>query len=330
MKIVRFHEYGGPEVLRVEEITLPVPGPGEVRVRAEAAGVGAPDILVRTGTDVKTWPLPMTPGNDMAGVVDAVGKGVTRFREGDRVYVASRELPLRGGNYTEARVVPAEAPFALPDSVAAEQVVALGNYHVAWMLLNHAAQLRPGDTVLVHAAAGGIGSSLVQLARQKKLTVFGIAGGPDKTRYVAEMGADAAIDRQKETVVDRVSELTGGAGVDCIFDSVAGLEFSRNFDMLAVAGTLVQFGFLAGQPDPNIHTPMARDFTRNLTFRIFSIHYFDDKPDIRRPAMERMIDMLAAGEIVPRIHARLKLDAAAEAHRMLESGTVIGKLVLQP
>ena len=330
MKIVRFHEYGGPEVLQVEDVPEPTPGPGEVRVRAEAIGVGAPDILVRSGTDVKTWPLPMIPGNDMAGTIDAIGDGVTRFQVGDRVYLPSRELPLRGGSYVEARTVPDTAPFAIPDGVAPEQVVALGNYHVAWMLLNHAAQLQPGDTILVHAAAGGIGSALVQLARQNGLTVFGIAGGPDKTRYVAEMGADAAIDRLAETVVDRVSELTGGVGVNCIFDSVAGPEFSRNFDMLAVAGTLVQFGFLAGQPDPNIHTPMARDFTRNLTFRIFSIHYFDDKPDIRRATMAEVIALLAAGSISPRIHGTMKLEDAVEAHRLLESGTVIGKLVLTP
>lgn len=330
MKIVQFHEYGGPEVLKVEDVPEPVPGPGEVRVRAEAIGVGAPDILVRTGTDVKTWPLPMIPGNDMAGTIDAVGDGVTRFKAGDRVYVPSRELPLRGGSYVEARTVPAEAPFAIPEGVAAEQVVALGNYHVAWMLLDHACHPQPGDSILVHAAAGGIGSALVQLAGRRGLTVIGIAGGPEKTRYVSELGADAAIDRLKENVVDRVSELTGGEGVNCIFDSVAGPDFSCNFDMLAIAGTLVQFGFLAGQPDPDIHTAMARDFTRNLTFRIFSIHYFDDKPEIRRATMTRVIDALAAGKIAPRIHARMNLEDAAEAHRLLESGTVIGKLVLVP
>ena len=120
MKIVRFHEYGGPEVLRVEEVPEPEPKPDEVRVRAEVIGVGVPDVLVRTGNDAKTWPLPMIPGNDVVGVVDAVGAGVTRFREGDRVYVTSRELPLRGGGYAEARTVPAQAPFPVPhDSMSA-------------------------------------------------------------------------------------------------------------------------------------------------------------------------------------------------------------------
>ena len=118
--------------------------------------------------------------------------------------------------------------------------------------------------------------------------------------------------------------------MNCIFDSVAGPEFGRNFDMLAVAGTLVQFGFLASHPDPNIHTPMSRDFTRNLTVRIFSIHYFDDKPEIRRATMEEVIELLAAGDISPRIHGTMKLEDAVEAHRLLESGAVMGKLVLHP
>jgi NADPH2:quinone reductase len=204
MKIVRFYEYGGPEVLKIEEVPEPIPGPGEVRVRAEAIGVGAPDVLVRTNTDVKLWPLPMIPGNDLAGRIDAVGSGVTRFKVGNRVYVTSRELPERGGGYAEARVVPADAPFPLPDNISAEHAVALGNYHLAWLLLNHAAVAQPGQTILIHAAAGGAGSALVQLAKRQGLTVFGIAGGGEKVRYVSDCGADAAIDRHSENIAARV------------------------------------------------------------------------------------------------------------------------------
>jgi NADPH2:quinone reductase len=330
MQIVRFHEYGGPDMLRVEDVPEPEPGPGEIRVRAEAIGVGAPDILVRTGTDVKTWPLPMTPGNDMAGMVDAVGPGVSRFREGDRVYVTSRELPLRGGGYAEARVVPEAAPFAIPDGIAADRMVALGNYHVAWMLLEHAATPQPGQTVLVHAAAGGIGSALVELAGLRGLTVIGIAGGADKAAHVRDLGAFAVIDRLEEDVAERVAQLTEGAGVDYVYDSVAGPGFARNFDMLANMGTLVQFGYLAGRPAPDAYAEIARNFPRNLGLRIFSIHHFDDKPAVRRAAMERIIDMLTSGDIAPRIHARMKLADAAEANRLLEGGSVIGKLVLVP
>lgn len=330
MKIVRFYEYGGPEVLKVEDVPTPQPGPGEVRVRAEAIGVGVPDILVRTNTDAKVWSLPMIPGNDLAGTVDAVGEGVTRFKLGDRVLVASRELPQRGGCYVESRVVSEKVPFALPDSVWSEQAVALSNYLLAWFLLNRAGTPQPGQSVLVHAAAGGAGSALVQMARRADLTVFGVAGGPEKAEFVREMGAHAAIDRYAEDIPARVSELTDGKGVDVIYDGVAGPEFHRNFDMLAEMGLLVNFGYIAGQPDPAIYTPMAREFSRNLGFRIFSIHYFDKAHELRRAVTEEIIGLLAAGKITPRIHGHMELGDAAEAHRLLASGKIVGKLVLTP
>ncbi len=330
MKVVRFHEYGSPDVLKYEDVPEPEPGPGEVRVRAEVIGVGIPDVLVRTATDVKTWPLPMIPGNDMVGTVDAIGPGVSRFRKGERVYVTSRELPLRGGCYVEARVVPETAPFALPDSVASEDVVHLANFQVAWFLLSHAANPQEGQTILVHAAAGGVGSALVQLAKLRNLTVCAIAGGPEKAAFVREMGADLVIDRHAETVSDAVAAFTGGPGLHVIYDSVGGPDFARNFDMLRPFGKVVCFGFVAGHPDPGIYEPMARDFSRNLGFQIFSIHYFDDKPEIRRPVMENLIEMLADGEIRPRLHARMPLAQAADAHRLLETGAVTGKIVLTP
>lgn len=330
MKVVRFHEYGGPDVLKVEDVPEPVPGPGEVRIRTEVIGVGIPDILVRTNNDAKEWPLPMIPGNEIVGTIDAVGPDVSRFGIGDRVFLPSREMPQRGGCYVEARVVPESAPFSVPDGVAAEHMVALPNFQLARLLLDYPVRIRPGDTLLVHAAAGGAGSALVQLAKREGLTVFGIAGGAAKASYVSELGADAVIDRHAEDVCARVLELTDGRGVDLVYDSVAGPEFTRNFGMLADMGTVVMFGFIAGKPDTDLYTPMAGDFTRNLGMQTFSIHYFDDKPDIRRGVMENMIQDLADGKISPRIHARMKLADAAEAHRLLESGDVIGKLVLEP
>ncbi len=330
MKIVRFHEHGDPDVLRYEDVPDPEPGPGEVRVRAECIGVGIPDVLVRTATDVKTWPLPMIPGNDMVGTIDAVGAGVRKYRGGERVYVNSRELPQRGGCYAEARVVPESVPFVLPEQVNSEEALQLANYQVAWFLLHNAVQPQAGQTIVVHAAAGGVGSALVQLASQHSLNVIGIAGGGEKSALVRDMGASAVIDRHAQDVPEQVMAASGGAGVDVIYDSVGGPEFHRNFELVRPFGKLVCFGFVAGHPDPSIYTPMARDFSRNLGFQIFSIHYFDDKPQIRRPVMQALIAMLAAGEITPRIHGRMPLEKAADAHRLLESGGVIGKLVLVP
>lgn len=316
--------------MRVEDLPEPQPGAGEVRVRAEAIGVGVPDMLMRSGNYNWIPPFPFAPGNELAGTVDAVGEGVTHFKVGDRAFVSARELPQRGGGYAEAIVVPAGAPFALPDVISAEQAVTLGNYQLGWLLLNYAAEPHAGQTLLIHAAAGGAGSALVQLAKRQGLTVYGIAGGADKARYVGELGADAVIDRHSEDTGERVAELTGGAGVNYIYDSVAGPNFAKDFRMLAVMGTVILFGYIGGQPDPDIYTPMRAAIGRSVGLRLFSIHVLDNRPEIRRGAMEEAISALAGGEIAPLIHARLKLDEAAEAHRLLESGTVTGKVVLLP
>jgi NADPH2:quinone reductase len=329
-KVVRVHEYGDADVMRVEDLPEPEPGPGEVRVRAEAIGVGVPDMLMRGGNYNWIPPFPFVPGNELAGTVDAVGEGATRFRVGDRAFVSARDLPQRGGGYAEAIVVPAEAPFAVPDRVSAEQAVTLGNYQLGWLLLNYAARPHAGQTLLIHAAAGGAGSALVQLAKRQGLTVYGIAGGAAKTRYVRELGADAVIDRNAEDIGERVAELTGGAGVDFIYDSVAGPRFTKNFGMVAAMGTVILFGYVGGQPDPDIYTAMQAAAGRSVGLRLFSIHVLDDRPEIRRGAMDEAMAALAAGQIAPRIHTRLKLEEAAAAHRLLESGAVIGKVVLVP
>lgn len=330
MKLVRFHEHGGPEALRVEDVPDPAPGPGAVRVRAEAIGVGVPDKLMLNGNYPWCPPLPVIPGNEVAGTVDAVGDGTTRFRKGDRVYVNSRELPQRGGGYAEAITVPAEAPFALPDGVSAAQAVTLGNYQLAWLLLNQAAAPRAGQSVLVQAAAGGAGSALVQLAKGMGLSVFGIAGGPEKASYVTGLGADGVIDRRNEDVAARVAALTGNTGVDVIYDSVGGPDFQRDFDMLAPLGTVVLFGYLGGHPDPNIYDALRAHFGKSLAMRLFSIHVYDAQPDIRRHAMEQAIAAIETGIADPRIHATMRLEEAADAIRLLETGNVTGKIILTP
>lgn len=330
MKTVRFHKYGGPEVLTVEDTPEPSPGPGEIRVRAEAIGVGVPDVLMRRGTYDWIPDFPVVPGNELAGTVDAVGEGADGFKVGDRAYVNARELTQRGGGYAEAIVVPASAAFAMPNTVDPAQAVALGNYQLAWLLLNFACNPRPGDAILIHAAAGGVGGALIQTAKRQGLTVFGIAGSPDKARYVEELGADAAIDRNTEDIGTRVAKLTSGEGVDVIYDSVAGPGLSKDFAMLAPMGTVVMFGYLGGDPNPDLFEPMRAKFGDSVAFRLFSIHVLDDKPDIRRQAMHAAMDALAAGDVSPRVHATMKLEDAHEAHRLLESGTVTGKLVLSP
>ena len=330
MRVVQFHEFGGPEVLSVDDVPDPAPGPGEIRVRAEAIGVGVPDILMRRGNYEWIPPLPVIPGNELAGTVDAVGDGVDTIAVGDRVYVNSRELPQRGGGYAEAIVVPASAVFEMPDNVDATQAVALGNYQLSWLLLNYASIPRAGDRILVHAAAGGVGGALVQVAKSMGLTVFGIAGSKAKADYVSRQGADAVIDRNAEDIGTRIADLTDGEGVDYIYDSVAGPGLSDDFAMLAPMGTVVMFGYLGGDPAPDLFTPMRAKFGDSIAFRLFSIHVLDDKPGIRRGAMKSAMAALAAGEISPHIQTVMPLAEAADAHRLIEGGSVTGKVVLTP
>ncbi len=328
MKHVQFGTYGGPEVLDVVEGPIPEPGPGQICIRAEAIGVGIPDILMRTGNYAWIPPLPVVPGNELAGTVSAVGEGVTTLLVGQRVYVNARELSQRGGCYAQYMVVPAEAVFALPDSLKAEHAVALGNYQLAWLLLNIAATPKSGDDILVHAAAGGVGSALVQMACAKGLNVSGVAGSEEKAHYVAELGADTVIDRSRDSISERLMQRTDGTGANYIYDAVGGEDFAENFERLAPLGTLVMFGHIAGWPDPAILDPMRERFGASLGFRLFSIHVLDDMPDIRCHAMEEAIKVMASGAALPRIHTRMPLAKAADAHRLLESGDVIGKVVL--
>ena len=330
MKSVLFRDYGGPEVLEIVDGPVPEPGPGEICVRAEAIGVGVPDMLMRSGNYAWIPPLPVVPGNELAGTVAAVGPGVDAPEVGQRVYVNARELSQRGGCYAEYIIVSAPSAFALPDSLRAEHAVALGNYQLAWLLLNIAATPNAGEDVLVHAAAGGVGSALVQMACAKGLRVCGVAGSTDKAGYVAELGTKTVIDRSRESISERVMQCTDGAGVSTIYDAVGGEGFANNFKMLAPLGILVMFGYIAGWPDPAILDPMRKRFGASLGFRLFSIHVVDEMPKLRRKAMEEAIKVMATGAALPRIHTQMPLEDAAEAHRLLESGAVSGKIVLVP
>jgi hypothetical protein len=185
-------------------------------------------------------------------------------------------------------------------------------------------------TVLVHTAAGGVGSAAVQLARIAGMRVIGVAGSAAKTRAVLALGAEAAINYRVEDVVARVRAATGGRGADLILDPVGGKGFARNFAMLAPLGLVVSYGRLDGPPDPAFVAAMREHGAVSPAVRFFTIHSFDDRPDIRAAATGALIDWLAKGEIRPLIHARLPLAEAARAHEMLEAGEVIGKIVMKP
>jgi NADPH:quinone reductase len=329
MRLIQFREPGPPSVMRCLDVPIPEPGAGEVLIRARAIGVGMPDCLIRAGTYGAMPPLPATPGTELAGIVEKVGPGVTTRTNGQRVYTTARERPHRGGHYAQYVATPAEATFLLPDTVDFEAAATLANYQVAYHIFNDGLRLRKGETVLIFAAAGGMGNALIDLAKAEDLNVIGVVSSEQKARFVRDLGADHVINRKQVKVGERVKEITGGRGVDAIIDPVAGPAFAENIEMLAPCGTLLIYGALGGKAQLDL-LPTPRLRKNSPAVRQFTIHTWDHLVEERRAGMRTLIDMLAAGKLHPRIHARLPLSEATRAHEMLESGEVVGKLLLLP
>jgi len=329
MKLIQIQKPGPPGVMQLLDVPVPEPKPGEVLIRAQAIGVGMPDCLIRAGTYSVMPPLPATPGTEIAGTVDKVGAGVTTRRVGQRVYTTARERPHRGGHYADYVATAVEATFLLPDRVAFDAAAALANYQVAYHIFNDALALRQGQTVLIYAAAGGMGNALIDLAKVAGLIVIGVVSNDAKARFARDVGADHVIDRKTEKVGARVSQITQGRGVDAIIDPVAGPGIPGNIAMLAPCGTLLIYGALGGKTE--LDPASAPQWRKNsLAVRLFTIHTWDHLVEERRAGMRALIDMLAAGKLKPRIHAKLPLTEAARAHEMLEGGEVLGKLLLVP
>ena len=330
MKIVEFEEPGAPEVLRVKEVPLPEPGAAQIRVKAHSIGVGIPDVLIRSGAYSWMPPLPCTPGTEMSGTVSAIGPYVGDLIVGDRVYVSARERPHRGGCYADEIVVRADEIISIPESADMEAVATLANYQVAWHLLWNMARVKTGDTVLVYAAAGGVGSSIVELALIAGAKVIGVASGTGKGAFVKEMGAAHVVDRSKDDVIARVKDGTGGRGVDFVFDPAGGPQALANAAMLAPLGTVIVYGRLAGPLGGDLADKIRERFGDSIGMRSFSMHSFDHDKSRRIEATNALITLLAKCALKPRIHARLPLTDACKAHEMLEAGTVIGKILLKP
>jgi NADPH2:quinone reductase len=330
VKAIRLECPGGPEALRYVDVPTPKPGPGEVLVKAHGIGVCWPEVLVRRGTYAWMPPLPTTPGIEMSGVVAEAGAGVTALKVGQSVYVSARELPHRAGCYAEYIAVAEHVPYAIPPGVDLDLAATLANYQVAYHLLHSATRGFEYQSVLVQTAAGGVGSAAVQLARAAAKRVIALAGSDEKCKFALEQGADVGINYRGQDVKARVAETTGGAGVDLILDAVAGPRFPELFDHLATLGLIVLYGALDGPPPADLMAAMRRRPGVSPALRQFSIHAFDHDRDARRRATGALLDLLAAGAIRPAIHARFPLSEAGQAQALLESGKVLGKLLLKP
>jgi NADPH:quinone reductase len=330
MKAILLRRPGGPSALEYAEVPMPVPGDGEVLVKADTIGVSMPEVLVRKGVYAWMPPLPAIPGIEMSGTVVGHGRDVAGPAIDQPVFVSARDLPIRAGCYAEYIAVPANAAHPLPPGCSLEAAACLSNYQVAYHVLHTAARGAAAETVLVHAAAGGVGSAAIQLALIAGRQVIGVAGSDAKTGAVTALGAQHAINYRAEDPVARVREITRGRGVDLVLDPIGGKRFGRNFAMLAPLGMVVSYGRLDGPPDPDFVSAMHGASVSSPAVRFFTIHSFDDRPDIRAATMKILVDHLAADRIAPLIHDRLPLAEAGRAHALLEAGAVIGKLLLKP
>ena len=322
MKAIRVASFGGPEVLEVREIPAPSPPPGHVRVRMWAAGVNFIEIYQRTG--LYPVQLPWTPGGEGAGEVEAVGSGVEKLRVGDRV--ASVQML---GSYAEIAVVPEERAVVVPDGLDLESAAAaLLQGMTAHYLVYSTFPLRQGQSCLVHAAAGGVGLLLTQLAKRCGARVLGTVGTDDKAQLAREAGADQVIVYTHEDFVARVREATGGRGVDIVYDSVGQATFDKSLDCLAPLGMLALFGQSSGVVAPINPSVLAQKGSIFLT-RPILFHYVAERARLEWRANE-ILGLVKDGGLKLRIGRRYPLAEASEAHRALAARETTGKLLLLP
>ncbi|MBX6363119.1 MAG: quinone oxidoreductase [Gemmatimonadetes bacterium] len=321
MRAVRIHETGGPDVLRLEDVPVPEPGPGQALVRVEVAGVNFIDVYKRTG--LYPVQLPATLGEEGAGVVAAVGPGVREVRVGDRVAWASGF-----GSYAEYVAIGADRLVPVPDDVPADRAAAaMLQGMTAHYLATSTFPLEPGHRALVHAAAGGVGLLLVQLARRRGAVVIGTAGTPEKAELARQAGADHVIVYTQQDFAAEVRRLTDGQGVHVVYDSVGRATFLAGLDLLQPRGMMVLFGQSSGPVEPIDPQILNRKGSLFLT-RPSLMHYTATRDELLARAGD-VLAWVADGSLQLRIDRELPLDRAADAHRALEARRTAGKVLLR-
>ena len=319
-KAIRFHEFGGSEVLRWEDVNVADPGPGEARIRHEAVGVNFVDIYQRNG--LYQVPLPAIAGNEGAGVVEAVGEGVTLVKPGDRVAYAGGV-----GSYCEIRNIAADRLCILPDTLTYEQAAAmmLKGLTVQY-LIRRTYKVQKGYTVVFHAAAGGVGGIACQWLKSLGARVIGTAGSPEKCEIALRNGADFCLNYRTEDIVVRVREITNGEGVAAVYDSVGKDTFEASLKCLRPFGLLISFGNASGPVPPVELGLLAQNGSLYITRPTLATH-IAKRSDLEFMADE-LFDIVQAGIVKIDINQRYQLRDAAQAHRDLETRKTTGSSIL--
>ena len=337
MKQVWITRSGPPEVLQVRSAPDPAPGKGELVVRVRAAGINFSDLMARVGLYPDAPKIPCVVGYEVSGTVDAVGEGVTGFAVGDRVLA----MPKFGG-YSDVLAVPASQAFPMPPAMTFEEGAAMPVvYLTAHNMMLFTGVLRPGSSVLIHSAAGGVGIAAIQLARTRGCTIFGTAS-PGKHEFLRQQGVHHTIDSRGDYAA-AVRAIVGNRGVDLILDPVGGKSWSVGYELLAPCGRLVAFGLSAaasGKTRNLLHAAsqlfqvrklsLMKLMSDNKTVSGTNMGHLFDRPDLLRPQVEALLAMYAAGEIKPHVSRTFRFEEAAAAHHYIHDRKAIGKVLLVP
>ncbi len=326
MKLWRVHELGDPaDVLRLEDGEPPEPGPGEVRVRVDACGLNFPDILLCQGKYQEKPPLPFTPGMEVAGTIVGLG-GDLDLAVGDRVVGAP---PIGHGGLAEETVLTRVQALPLPDSVSSDDAAAsFITYQTAYVGLHRRAGLREGETLLVHAGAGGVGSAAIQIGKAAGAMVVATAGGPERTQICRDLGADIAIDYSAGDLVAQVKEATNGWGAHVIWDPVGGDVFDASTKCIAYDGRLIVVGFAGGRiPTVNAGHVLVKSYS------VVGLHWglmIRRQPEVLTEAHEALMDLFSDGVVQPLIDSAVPMADVPAALDRLANRKVTGKVVVHP
>jgi NADPH:quinone reductase-like Zn-dependent oxidoreductase len=333
-KIVQFTKFGGPEVLQLIEKDLGKPNAGEVKLAVKAIGLNRAETMLRENTYIFSPELPSRLGYDASAEVIAVGSNVSNFSVGDKVITIPGFSQAKNGVYGEEAIVPENACWPWPEGLSAEEASCVGtNYTTVYFGLKNVGRLNSGDTVLLTAATGGVGFAAIEIAKEMNATVIATTRKQNKVQALLDAGADHVIVTSEEDLVSRVQEITGGVGVQLVFDAIAGKAITQLLECLGQGGRCVIYGMV----DPSSPQLEIMPFmVKGLSLYSHAVVYFTGYPDFGLPqnseamdeAKEFLLPRLADGRLKPKISEVFKLEEVADAHRSLESNKQVGKIIL--
>ncbi len=326
-RIVRFHELGQPDVLKLEELPLVAPGEAEVRIKVEAIGLNRAEVVFRKGQYIETPTLPSQLGYEAAGIIDSVGTGVTGFKVGDRVSSIPSFSMVDYGVYGESAILPVTAVAHYPDKLSASEGAAIWmQYITAYGALIEYGKMKKDDVVLITAASSSVGLAAIQLTKATGGLAIATTRGADKKSFLLDAGADHVIVTDEENIAERVMEITSGAGANLTFDPVGGPALLDLADAAAKGATIYQYGALSPEPTP---FPLFPALVKGLTIRGYTLFEITQSPELCERAREYVFNLLESGDLKPIIdEQRFSLDEIVEAHRFMETNKQKGKIVV--